>query len=306
MTRTIAVEVARRGVTVNAIAPGLIDTDMTRGLPGGLSREGARAADRHARGRRRLRPLPRIRAGRLRHRQHPLRRRRARRLTPARPSDGHTRWQTRKETHEHAGNRGAGRAGGVRRRSRASAPSASRSRREATLEELSIDSLDLAELSQIVHDRFGVELRGADVADVKTVGDAVKLIAGRALRMRGVARHRRGRGHAARRPAPTRSTSAGARGSAASRTARAAARLRAARLPLGQGGAPHRPLHAARARGGRGGARGRRMGRRASPTTPGASAACSARGSAASARCSTTTTRCATAARRRCRRWRCR
>jgi 3-oxoacyl-[acyl-carrier protein] reductase len=37
MTRTIAVEVARRGVTVNAIAPGLIDTEMTRGLPGGLS-----------------------------------------------------------------------------------------------------------------------------------------------------------------------------------------------------------------------------------------------------------------------------
>jgi acyl carrier protein len=51
--------------------------------------------------------------------------------------------------------------------------------REATLEELSIDSLDLAELSQIVHDRFGVELRGSDVVDVRTVGDAVRLIAGR-------------------------------------------------------------------------------------------------------------------------------
>ena len=51
--------------------------------------------------------------------------------------------------------------------------------RDATLEELSIDSLDLAELSQIVHDRFDVELRGSDVVDVKTVGDAVKLIAGR-------------------------------------------------------------------------------------------------------------------------------
>lgn len=34
MTRTIAVEVARRGVTVNAIAPGLIETDMTAGLDG--------------------------------------------------------------------------------------------------------------------------------------------------------------------------------------------------------------------------------------------------------------------------------
>ena len=36
MTRTIAVEVARRGVTVNAIAPGLIETDMTADLDGVL------------------------------------------------------------------------------------------------------------------------------------------------------------------------------------------------------------------------------------------------------------------------------
>jgi 3-oxoacyl-[acyl-carrier protein] reductase len=36
MTRTIAVEVARRGVTVNAIAPGLIDTDMTADLDDAL------------------------------------------------------------------------------------------------------------------------------------------------------------------------------------------------------------------------------------------------------------------------------
>jgi 3-oxoacyl-[acyl-carrier protein] reductase len=36
MTRTIAVEVARRGVTVNAIAPGLIETDMTAGLDGAM------------------------------------------------------------------------------------------------------------------------------------------------------------------------------------------------------------------------------------------------------------------------------
>jgi len=32
MTRTVAAEVARRGVTVNAVAPGLIETDMTEGL----------------------------------------------------------------------------------------------------------------------------------------------------------------------------------------------------------------------------------------------------------------------------------
>jgi 3-oxoacyl-[acyl-carrier protein] reductase len=36
MTKTVAVEVARRGVTVNAIAPGLIETKMTAGLSGEL------------------------------------------------------------------------------------------------------------------------------------------------------------------------------------------------------------------------------------------------------------------------------
>ena len=36
MTKTVAVEVARRGVTVNAVAPGLIATDMTADLNGDL------------------------------------------------------------------------------------------------------------------------------------------------------------------------------------------------------------------------------------------------------------------------------
>jgi len=52
--------------------------------------------------------------------------------------------------------------------------------RDATFEALDIDSLDLAELSQIIHERFGVELKGSDVAELKTVGDAVELIASRA------------------------------------------------------------------------------------------------------------------------------
>ncbi|HEX3911230.1 MAG TPA: phosphopantetheine-binding protein [Solirubrobacteraceae bacterium] len=53
-------------------------------------------------------------------------------------------------------------------------------KREASFEELNIDSLDLAELSQIVESELGVELTSSDVAEVKTVGDAIELIASRA------------------------------------------------------------------------------------------------------------------------------
>jgi acyl carrier protein len=52
--------------------------------------------------------------------------------------------------------------------------------RDATFEELNVDSLDLAELSQIVESEFGVELTSSDVATVKTVGDAIDLVASRA------------------------------------------------------------------------------------------------------------------------------
>ena len=47
---------------------------------------------------------------------------------------------------------------------------------EATFEELDVDSLDLAELSQIVEDEYGVKLKGEDVGKIKTVGDAVDLV----------------------------------------------------------------------------------------------------------------------------------
>jgi 3-oxoacyl-[acyl-carrier protein] reductase len=33
MTKTLGVEVARKGVTVNAVAPGFIETEMTADLP---------------------------------------------------------------------------------------------------------------------------------------------------------------------------------------------------------------------------------------------------------------------------------
>ncbi len=52
--------------------------------------------------------------------------------------------------------------------------------RGATFEELEIDSLDLAELSQIVEEAWGVELKSSDVAEIKTVGDAIDLVLARA------------------------------------------------------------------------------------------------------------------------------
>jgi len=51
---------------------------------------------------------------------------------------------------------------------------------EATFEDLDVDSLDLAELSQIIEDEHGVQLKGDDVAKIKTVGDAIDLVVNRA------------------------------------------------------------------------------------------------------------------------------
>jgi acyl carrier protein len=51
--------------------------------------------------------------------------------------------------------------------------------RNAELSALDIDSLDLAELSQIIEEQFGVELTSSDVAEIRTVGDAIDLVAAR-------------------------------------------------------------------------------------------------------------------------------
>ncbi len=50
---------------------------------------------------------------------------------------------------------------------------------EATLESLDIDSLDLAELSQVMEEEYGVEMKSEDAAQVKTVNDAVELVVGK-------------------------------------------------------------------------------------------------------------------------------
>ena len=59
-------------------------------------------------------------------------------------------------------------------------PDQSQITRESTFEELDIDSLDLVELAQIVEDEYGVVLKGEDMKELNTVGDAIDLIASRA------------------------------------------------------------------------------------------------------------------------------
>ena len=59
-------------------------------------------------------------------------------------------------------------------------PDQSQITREATFEELDIDSLDLVELAQVVEDEYGVVLKGEDMKELKTVGDAIDLIVARA------------------------------------------------------------------------------------------------------------------------------
>jgi acyl carrier protein len=53
-------------------------------------------------------------------------------------------------------------------------------RREATFEQLDVDSLDIVELAQVIEDEFGVALKGDDVKDIKTVGEAIDLVVSRA------------------------------------------------------------------------------------------------------------------------------
>jgi acyl carrier protein len=59
-------------------------------------------------------------------------------------------------------------------------PDADQIARDSTFEELDIDSLDLVELAQVVEDDYGVVLKGEDMKELKTVGDAIDLIVSRA------------------------------------------------------------------------------------------------------------------------------
>ena len=51
--------------------------------------------------------------------------------------------------------------------------------RDATFEELDVDSLDLVEIAQVVEEKWGVEFDPQDFANVKTVGEALDLVLAR-------------------------------------------------------------------------------------------------------------------------------
>ncbi len=59
-------------------------------------------------------------------------------------------------------------------------PDVSEVTRDATFEELDIDSLDLVELGQIAEEEFGVRIEPSDMKEMKTVGDAIDFVAARA------------------------------------------------------------------------------------------------------------------------------
>lgn len=52
--------------------------------------------------------------------------------------------------------------------------------RDASFEDLDVDSLDLVEMAQIIEDEFGVSLQGDDVKDIKVVGELIDLVVARA------------------------------------------------------------------------------------------------------------------------------
>ncbi len=49
-------------------------------------------------------------------------------------------------------------------------------KRDATLEAIDVDSLDLVELTQVVEETYGIDLEGADFKSIATVGDVVDLV----------------------------------------------------------------------------------------------------------------------------------
>jgi acyl carrier protein len=56
---------------------------------------------------------------------------------------------------------------------------ASQITREATFDDLDVDSLDVAELSQIIEEEYDVRLSTDELAELKTIDDTIRLILSR-------------------------------------------------------------------------------------------------------------------------------
>ena len=52
--------------------------------------------------------------------------------------------------------------------------------RDATFEQLDIDSLDLVEVAQVIEEEYGVEIKGEEAEKLNTVGDAIDLVVAKA------------------------------------------------------------------------------------------------------------------------------
>ena len=136
--------------------------------------------------------------------------------------------------------------------------------RDPTFEDLDVDSLDLVELAQIVEDEYGVELKGADIEKIKTVGDVVDLVVAAPGVTRDVVITGVGAVTPARRRRAARCTSAGSAGESGIEDGAGRCReFEPTEHLVRQGGAPRRPLHPVRAGRRRRGARRGRLGRRA-------------------------------------------
>lgn len=51
--------------------------------------------------------------------------------------------------------------------------------RDASLEAIDVDSLDLVELTQVLEETYGIDLENADFKSVATVGDVIDLVVAR-------------------------------------------------------------------------------------------------------------------------------
>jgi acyl carrier protein len=51
--------------------------------------------------------------------------------------------------------------------------------RDTPFEQLDVDSLDLVELAAIVEEDYGIQLKGDDLKELRTVGDAIDMVAAR-------------------------------------------------------------------------------------------------------------------------------